>query len=129
MSGFFEVYVESHFSAAHCLVGYPGDCARLHGHNWNVRVFVTCDRLDETGMGVDFRDLKRALGEVLADFDHTTLNDLPAFKDANPTSENIARFLYREIRGKIDRAGSRVSAVMVAETPEAGVFYRENECL
>lgn len=125
MAGFFEIYVESHFSAAHFLVDYPGDCARLHGHNWTVRIFVTCNALNKTGMGVDFRDIKQVLEGILADFDHTNLNDLPAFKDMNPTAENIAGFLYREISGKINRGGVTVSSVMVAETPDTGVFYRE----
>ncbi len=54
MPGIFEVSIETHFSAAHALRGYPGDCARLHGHNWTVRVFVRCRELDETGIGIDF---------------------------------------------------------------------------
>src|SRR5512141_1368611 len=42
MPGIFEVSVETNFSAAHALRGYQGDCARLHGHNWTVRVSVSC---------------------------------------------------------------------------------------
>ncbi len=125
MAGYFEVSVESHFSAAHTLVNYPGDCARLHGHNWGVRVFVKCRSLNEMGLGVDFREVKQALEAVLVDFDHANLNDLPLFRDTNPTSETIARFLYRALSDKLDAGGVKVSAVMVAETPEAGVFYRE----
>ncbi len=128
MAGFFEVYVESNFSAAHRLIGYPGDCASMHGHNWTVRLFVSCERLGETGLAIDFRDIKRALEKVLTDFDHTTLNDLPAFHTINPTAENIAKFLYGAMQKNIDRDGVRVSAVMVAETPDAGVFYRGGGC-
>lgn len=125
VAGFFEIYVESQFSAAHFLKGYPGDCAELHGHNWKVRVSVACKTLDEAGLGVDFREIKRVLEEVLAGFDHTALNDHPAFRTSNPSSENIARFLYREISAKFDRRGCSVAGVLVAETPETGVFYRE----
>lgn len=125
MAGFFEVYVESHFSAAHTLVNYPGDCAHLHGHNWGVRVFVKCRNLNEMGLGVDFREINQALEAVLGDFDHTNLNDLPAFRETNPTSENVARFLYRALSDKLNTGSVKVSAVMVAETPDAGVFYRE----
>lgn len=125
MAGFFEVYVEGHFSAAHALVDYPGDCARLHGHNWIVRVFVKCAAVNGTGIGIDFRKVRQALDTTLADFDHTLLNDLPLFKDRNATAENIARLLYGELGRMLDEDGVKVSAVMVAETPEAGVFYRE----
>ena len=102
MAGVFNVYVKTHFSAAHFLKGYPGDCARLHGHNWMVEVFVKCNRLDEIGIGIDFRDVKQAVKEVIEGFDHSNLNELSAFKHVNPSSENIAKFLYMELCEKLN---------------------------
>lgn len=125
MPGIFEIYVKTHFSAAHFLRGYPGDCARIHGHNWDIEVFVTCTELDGIGIGIDFRDIKQTVNEILEDLDHTNLNDLPAFKEQNPTSENIARYLYREIGKKLNTETAQVSRVVVAETPNAGACYRE----
>jgi len=125
MAGVFEVYVKSHFSAAHSLRGYPGDCARVHGHNWMVEVFVRCAELDDIGIGIDFRDIRVAVNEVLAGLDHCDLNDLPLFADQNPTSENIARFLYKELSCKLNTSKIRVSRVKVSETPGAGAFYWE----
>ncbi len=125
MAGVFEVYVQSHFSAAHSLSGYPGDCANIHGHNWIVEVFVRCAELDELGIGVDFRDIKAALNEILAGLDHCHLNDLPLFTEQNPTSENIARFLYKELSGRLNAPMIRVSRIKVSETPGAGAFYWE----
>jgi 6-pyruvoyltetrahydropterin/6-carboxytetrahydropterin synthase len=126
MAGIFEVYVKSHFSAAHRLVGYPGDCARVHGHNWIIEVFVQCTDLDNIGIAVDFRDIKAALKTVLSDLDHSDLNDLPEFRDINPTSENIARFLYGKLSQKLNAPQIRVSKVKVSETPGAGAFYWED---
>jgi 6-pyruvoyltetrahydropterin/6-carboxytetrahydropterin synthase len=57
--------------------------------------------------------------------DHTDLNDLPAFKDINPTSENIARFLYQELSSMLNTEMLKVSKVKVCETPGAGAFYWE----
>ena len=125
MAGVFEVYVKSHFSAAHSLRGYPGDCARVHGHNWMVEVFVRCAELDDIGIGIDFRDIRAAVKEVLAGLDHRDLNDLPLFADQNPTSENIARFLYKELSRKLNTPKIRISRVKVSETPGAGAFYWE----
>lgn len=125
MAGFFEVYVKSCFSAAHSLKGYSGDCAMVHGHNWMVEVFVRCAELDALGIGVDFRDIKAAVKEVLAGLDHRYLNDLPLFSEQNPSSENIARFLYKELSGRLNTQNIRISKVKVSETPEAGAFYRE----
>ena len=125
MAGVFEVYVKSHFSAAHSLRGYQGDCARVHGHNWMVEVFVRCAELDELGIGVDFRDIKEAVEEVLSGLDHRDLNDLPLFAAQNPTSENIARFLYKELSPRLNTPKTHISRVKVSETPGAGAFYWE----
>jgi 6-pyruvoyltetrahydropterin/6-carboxytetrahydropterin synthase len=125
MAGVFEVYVKSHFSAAHSLRGYAGDCARVHGHNWMVEVFVRCTELDELGIGIDFRDIKAALKDVLVGLDHCNLNDLLQFTEQNPTSENIARFLYKELSRRLNTGKIQVSRVKVSETPGAGAFYWE----
>lgn len=125
MPGIYEVYVKTHFSAAHALRGYPGDCARTHGHNWIIEVYVRCRELDEIGIGIDFRDIKRSVKEVLEELDHFNLNELDAFKDINPTSENIARFLYKEIGKKLNTGTVKVSKIMVSETPSAGAYYWE----
>ncbi len=125
MPGVFEVYIKSHFSAAHSLEGYPGDCAHIHGHNWMVEVFVKCEQLDEIGIGIDFRDIKQVVKEVLQSLDHSHLNEMPAFKEVNPTSENIAKFLYQELGKQLNSDGAKVSKVKVSETPGAGAFYWE----
>lgn len=125
MPGVFEVYVKTYFSAAHRLCGYPGDCARIHGHNWMVEVYVQARELNEIGIAIDFRDIKLAVKEVLGRMDHFDLNELPAFKEINPTSENIARFLYAELSSALNSGTVRVSKVKVCETPGAGAFYWE----
>jgi len=122
-----EVYVKTHFSAAHCLNGYEGDCARMHGHNWIIEVYVRCERLNEIGIGIDFRDIKIAVKDVLQGLDHFNLNELPAFQSVNPTSENIARYLYKELARLLNGDAIRISKVKVSETPGAGAFYWEEE--
>ena len=125
MTGIYEVYVKTHFSAAHSLRGYPGDCARTHGHNWIIEVYVKCKDLDDIGIGVDFRDIKTVVKDVLSGLDHFDLNELPAFKQVNPTSENIAKYLYKEIGKVLNTDVLQVSKVKVCETPGAGAFYWE----
>ena len=125
MPGIFEVYVKTHFSAAHALKGYPGDCARLHGHNWIIEAFVKCKELDDIGIGIDFRDIKQSVKDVLQGLDHFNLNELPAFQNKNPTSENIAKFIYKELAKQLNSEVVKVSKVKVSETPGAGAFYWE----
>ena len=125
MAGVFEVYVQAHFSAAHALRGYPGDCSRTHGHNWIIDVFVKCKKLNEIGIGVDFRDIKKGVKDVLKGLDHFNLNELPPFNEHNPTSENIAKFLYIQLGKRLNSDVVNVSKIKVSETPGAGAFYWE----
>lgn len=122
----YEVFVERSFSAAHYLRDYPGDCEHLHGHNWQVRVHVEADTLNEIQVALDFRDLKRVVDSILGQLDHTNINDHPEFQDRNPSSENIASFIFRETaKGLKDFKGVRVRKVTVMETPNQGVTYWE----
>jgi len=119
----FEVSVKSSFSAAHHLRGYKGKCEAHHGHNWEVEVFVRGKKLDKTGLLIDFRCVKECLRDVLGTVDHSDINTLDAFKKQNPTSENIAMFLFKELRTKLDSRNCRVHRVCVRETPETRACY------
>ena len=125
MTGVFEICVETHFSAAHSLIGYQGNCAQIHGHNWIVEVFVRCRELNDIGIGIDFRDVRQAIKDIIKDLDHSYLNEYPEFKNTNPSSENIANFLYRELGGKINSDNVKISKVKVSETRGAGAYYWE----
>lgn len=92
---------KTQFSAAHQIRGYPGDCGDLHGHNFKVRVSVKTKALNKLGIGFDFRELKKLTNEVVDKLDHKNLNNLHQFKELNPTSENIAIYIYQEIKAKL----------------------------
>ena len=123
--GLFEIRVRTHFSAAHHLRGYPGACANPHGHNWEIEVAMRGRTLDRTGFLIDFQDVRRGVRDVLAQLDHADLNVLPDFAAENPTSEHIARHLYRALARRLDGAGRRVCRVTVCETPGAQASYTE----
>ncbi len=125
MSSHYTLKIVTDFAAAHWLRDYPGICNQLHGHNWKIEVQVSATALDSVGMGVDFGDMKQATRSVIEGLDHRNLNDLEAFKEINPTAENIAAYLYREISRRLNRAHARVSAVTVWETERACVTYTE----
>lgn len=121
----YEVGISTHFSAAHHLVSYPGACAVLHGHNWEIEVFVQGEELDELGMLVDFKHLKGAVSELMEELDHTDLNMHPEFRDRNPTSEHIARFLYRRLSESVQGEHFAITRVTVHETPGSHASYWE----
>ncbi len=111
------------FAAAHRLHGYDGDCARLHGHNWKVEVSVRGTELDEVGMVMDFKAIKREARAILEELDHTYLNDHPAFQQQNPTAENIARYLFDTLSARINSDRFHVQAVTVWENERNWVTY------
>ena len=93
----YKIKVELGFSSAHNLRGYKGKCEELHGHNWKVEVEVGSKKLDKTGMVMDFTYLKDKLKKVLEPMDHKYLNKIPYFKKVNPTSENIAKYIFDKL--------------------------------
>src|SRR3989338_7004910 len=97
----YEIRVKAAFSAAHNLKNYRGKCERLHGHNWAVEAVFAYSVLDKSGMAVDFRIAKKALRDVAERLDHAYLNDLKLLKRINPTSENIAKFIYDSVKKRI----------------------------
>ena len=122
----FEVSIETAFSAAHRLRNYKGNCEALHGHNWKVQVTVETAALNEIGLGIDFRELKEKTGSVLSQLDHAFLNDLGPFQEINPSSEEIARFLFRELKREIAIPPVRLKKVSVWESDNSWVTYCED---
>jgi 6-pyruvoyltetrahydropterin/6-carboxytetrahydropterin synthase len=94
----YKIKASAEFSAAHNLRGYRGKCETLHGHNWKVEVKLAKDTLDKEGMVTDFTLVKHKLSEVLNKLDHKYLNEIPYFKKINPTSENIAKYIYDQLK-------------------------------
>lgn len=119
----YEVGVGQDFDAAHFLRGYEGKCEALHGHRYRVVVKVRTPQLDDIGLAYDFTELKRHLGDILARFDHTCLNDVPPFDKINPSSENVARTIYDELKPKLTGAPVSISSVDVWESPQSRVTY------
>lgn len=118
----YYLQVESDFASAHQLRGYKGKCENLHGHNWRVMVRVRGGRLDALGMLMDFGDLKKILAGLLERLDHKFLNETPPFDAVNPTSENLARFLYEELGGELPD-GVRAHDVTVWESGKCAAVY------
>jgi 6-pyruvoyltetrahydropterin/6-carboxytetrahydropterin synthase len=122
----YEVLIISEFSSAHRLRHYKGKCENIHGHNWKVEVSIASKRLNRLGMVIDFKELKRRVGEVLEELDHKNINDLAYFKKVNPTSENIAKYIYNRVKGLGARGqgpGLKIKAVKVWESDTSCATY------
>ncbi len=118
----YKITITKSFSAAHALkIG--GKCEDLHGHNFKVDVTVEGRTLNDEGILIDFRDLKKWTAEVLEEMDHKYLNDLPPFAGGCATSEHVARYIYRNIQKMLKRRSVRVSEVTVWESDNSRVSY------
>ena len=120
----YEVKIKADFSAAHNLREVGGKCESLHGHNFIVEVAVESESLDEGGMVIDFRLLKAKTKAILETLDHRYLNELPLFARTNPSSENLAAYIFRELSREVDQGPRRVSRVCVWESETSRATYR-----
>ena len=102
-----------------------GKCSNRngHGHNYTLEVTVKGEIDPETGFVVDLKELKDVMErEVVSVYDHRHLNlEVPEFKAAQPTTENIAIAVWKRLEGKI--AGARLHRVRVYEMPDLFADY------
>jgi len=118
----YELSIKSDFAASHCLGhGYEGKCKNLHGHTWQVEIIIQSQTLDGVGMVIDFMEIKKRLKSFLEELDHTHLNDHPFFKKRNPTTENLAKYIFEQF-SKTCRP-LKIKKVTVWESLHASVTY------
>ncbi len=122
----YELKIITQFAAAHRLDNFYGKCEALHGHNWKVEVFLEGDRLDGAGLLMDFGQVKARTHELLEEIDHKYLNELPAFQHQNPSSENLARYLFERLAAALNRDGVTVRRVSVWESDTSCASYYQD---
>ena len=121
----YELVVKTRFAAAHNLRKYHGNCERLHGHNWLVEIVLAAQKLDDLGMVMDFRQAKDLIENIFEKLDHRYLNELGEFSEDNPTTENIARFVYNSLKEKLPPQ-VRMKKVTAWESEDCGASYCED---
>jgi len=119
----YEVTIIKSFSAAHLLADIGGKCEALHGHNFKVEITVAAGQLNHIGILVDFRLLKKMLGEVLEALDHKHINALTDFAGVNPSAENIAKYIFEKMDARVKTAGVDMIRVKIWESENAAVTY------
>ncbi len=115
-----EIFREFTFEAAHRLPNVPKDhkCWRLHGHSFRVEVHVHGPVGETSGWVIDFADIKAAFRPLEEQLDHHYLNEVEGL--SNPTSENLARWIWRRLRQNL----RHVSKIVVRETCTSGCIYQ-----
>jgi 6-pyruvoyltetrahydropterin/6-carboxytetrahydropterin synthase len=124
----FEVTVDAGFSSGHYLRNYRGKCENPHGHNYKVRVTLAGAELDQTGLLLDFKQLKQVMRPVIDRIDHQMLNDLEPFITLNPSAENIAKYFYDQTNlqlADMTQGRVRVKDCTIWETDTTSATYYE----
>jgi 6-pyruvoyltetrahydropterin/6-carboxytetrahydropterin synthase len=122
----YHLTIHTHFAAAHNLLNYDGDCENLHGHNWKIEATVSTETLDEAGLGIDFKLLKKYSNSIMDMLDHKYLNDLEPFKNISPSSEHISKFIYDELVKALQDYNVCVEKITVWESDYACASYTES---
>ena len=121
----YEVTIKKSFSAAHILKEIGGKCEELHGHNFTVEVTVAGPSLNGEDLLIDFRVLKGWTNEILDGLDHKYLNEIDCFRQMNPSSEQVARYVYDGLAEKVQALGLSLARVTVWESDNARVSYTQ----
>ena len=95
----------------------------MHGHNWKVEVEVCGNKLDNIGMVIDFKEIRNTTKSVVDQLDHRFLNDLDPFKKINPTAENIAQYIYKELSEIMNDKQIEVKSIKLWETEKSAVTF------
>jgi 6-pyruvoyltetrahydropterin/6-carboxytetrahydropterin synthase len=119
----YELKIITQFAAAHRLRDFIGKCEKLHGHNWRIEVGLMGKKLNNAGLLIDFKEVKEATNSILEELDHSFLNELPQFKDQNPSSENIAAYIFERLSSKLNNNQIKVTRVTAWESDSAGASY------
>ncbi len=118
--------VRSEFCAGHALRCYEGKCENMHGHNFFVEATVQGEKLHkDIEFLMDFKELKLILKDILEGLDHGILNDKPPFDTINPTSENLAQFIWQKMDAALQDSPVDVYSVTVSEKSAQSATYLE----
>jgi 6-pyruvoyltetrahydropterin/6-carboxytetrahydropterin synthase len=122
-SEMFELKIKTHFAAAHRLTMVGEKCENLHGHNWKIEARITGEKLNEGGVLIDFGEIKRYIAEIMDQLDHKYLNEIDAFANQPPSSENIALYIAKELQKRIVDPSIKVSRISAWESDNSCATY------
>ena len=118
----YTLRVRGRFEAAHHLDPYRGGTEPIHGHSWRVEAELTTDGLDGDGLAFDFVEVKAALHELTARFDHQHINTVPPFDRQSPTTEHLAMWFFERLQAALPEAP--LTTVTVWEGPDCSASYQ-----
>ena len=120
----FIISVERHFLASHQLVLPDGSKEPVHEHDWVVTVDVGSEKLNNMGVVMDFKTLQAMIDKIIAGFSNMALERIDYFQQNNPSAENVAKYIYEELRMGLAE-DIKLLNVRVVEEPGCSAAYYE----
>jgi 6-pyruvoyl-tetrahydropterin synthase len=111
----FRVGVKNRLRARHFLIGDFGEETRPHEHEYALEWVCCTAGLDENGFAVNIALMEELLAEAVRKASGTLLNELPFFKDCQPSVENMARYLHRGLLDALEAKGYPVGTILESE--------------
>ena len=118
----FTISIENAFTASHELTYAGGEKEELHQHDWQLKVAVDVEDLDENGLAVDFIDLKAKIDGITTPLNNIPLEKHPAFEGINASAENVAKYIYDQLIPQLPTRAMLVS-VEIMEAPGCWAKY------
>ena len=118
----FTVSVKTHFWASHQLVLPNGGKEPAHYHNWSVTADVSNDKLDDTGLVIDFHRLKAMLDDIVGGFNNGQLERIDYFRRHSPSAENLAEYVYEKLSMKLPK-DLKLSGIRIVEADGCSVKF------
>ena len=122
----FTVSVETSFRAPHQLTLPDGSKEPVHSHDWLVNVDVGSATLNNMGVVMDFRRLRAMVDNIVAEFDSKVLNEFSYLQQTNPSAENVAIYIYEELKPKLPK-GVKLRSIRVVEEPGCSAKYETTD--
>ncbi|NWG24724.1 MAG: 6-carboxytetrahydropterin synthase [Pseudorhodoplanes sp.] len=127
----YAVEVRDHIMIAHSFRGAVfGPAQALHGATFVIDAAFLAKELDRNGIVVDIGRAHEVLKSILAPLNYKNLDDIPAFRGANTTTEFLTRHIYEELAqaarsGGLGRDGKDLDAIRVtiSESHVARAWY------
>lgn len=118
----FVLTVKHQFSATRALRDYEGPCQHVHEHHYGITTNIATPDLPQ-GYALDFYEVQAYLAAIVKDYEKSYLNELPPFIELNPTTENIAKWIFEQLAHQLADKNFLLQSVTVQENDLFSATY------
>ncbi|WP_255464324.1 MULTISPECIES: 6-pyruvoyl trahydropterin synthase family protein [unclassified Legionella] len=121
--------LRKNFIAQHFLIGKDfGAENERHSHHYSFELEIEDTKLDQYNFLIDIVEVKARIDQLISYFQDKTLNELPEFKNQNPSLELFSKILWQKFNHHFELPTSSQITVRLWEDEIAQASYREAKC-